>query len=259
MNRKNIEKEIDEIIERSEKILFLFARDCGSEKDKQRFYAHKESENIFYKDHIFSEEYQKWYTKCILILKLVLPERLDEFVSCYLPDKKRKTVDVETYTISDAINGYQKGYFGIYPSTCFSKLCIQTEMIKSIKPIFVNKLDNIKSIVEFDVFEKEIDAASMLLSKGYLRSAGAICGVILESYLLEIATKNNIKLSKKTNSINELNQLLYENGQFDSTNFKFIQYLADIRNKCDHDKLSEPTKEEVQKLINGTKDVISTY
>lgn len=37
-----------------------------------------------------------------------------------------------------------------------------------------------------------------------------------------------------------------------------IQHLGDIRNLCDHNKDREPTKEEVEELINGIDQIIKT-
>lgn len=45
---------------------------------------------------------------------------------------------------------------------------------------------------------------------------------------------------------------------YDIVNWRFIQHLGDIRNLCDHNKDREPTKEEVEELINGTEKVIKT-
>jgi len=38
-----------------------------------------------------------------------------------------------------------------------------------------------------------------------------------------------------------------------------IEYLGDIRNKCDRDKNIEPKKEEVAKLISEVKELIHGY
>jgi len=40
--------------------------------------------------------------------------------------------------------------------------------------------------------------------------------------------------------------------------FRFIQRLWDLRNKCDHKKTVEPTKEDIEELINWVDRVIKT-
>jgi uncharacterized protein (UPF0332 family) len=107
------------------------------------------------------------------------------------------------------------------------------------------------------LFQDEIDSAKELLNNKYLRSAGAICGVLLEKHLKVIADTHKITPKKKGPSINDYNQELYSQSVLSSEQFKYITYLADIRNKCDHNKSEDPTEAEVKKLIDGTEKVIT--
>ena len=75
----------------------------------------------------------------------------------------------------------------------------------------------------------------------------------------KIISINKIKITKKDPTINDLNQLLYANNLIDLTQNKFLVYMGDIRNKCDHNKPVEPTANEVLELINGTDKIIKTY
>lgn len=94
------------------------------------------------------------------------------------------------------------------------------------------------------------------MKKGYLRAYGAISGVVLESYLKSVALNHNIKLPKK--DLSDYNELLKNNEIYDVVTWRKIQYLADIRNKCDHDKGIEPVKEELEDLINGVVTITKT-
>lgn len=40
--------------------------------------------------------------------------------------------------------------------------------------------------------------------------------------------------------------------------FRHIQLLGDLRNKCDHKKDAEPTKQEIDDLIGGAEKIIKT-
>ncbi|CAH2399819.1 hypothetical protein MES4922_220074 [Mesorhizobium ventifaucium] len=40
--------------------------------------------------------------------------------------------------------------------------------------------------------------------------------------------------------------------------WRFVQHLGDLRNKCDHKKQAEPTKEEVLVLIEGVRKITKT-
>jgi len=44
----------------------------------------------------------------------------------------------------------------------------------------------------------------------------------------------------------------------DTNNWRFIQFLGDIRNICDHNKNVEPTTEQVKDLLDGVEKVIKT-
>ncbi len=205
----------------------------------------------------FSNAYQKWYTKSILLLNALFPERKDEFASLYSPNPKRKELNLLTYTISDAIRGLSNN--NVNPSNAIDLIMRQMDIIKSFKDVINSKIRDVRQLIENDVFEDELASAKYLLLKGFNRSAGAICGVLLERHLKNMLASKNLSLSKKDPSINDLNAELYRNGVIDATQNKFLLFLGDIRNKCDHDKKSEPTKDEITDLISGTGKVINTY
>jgi hypothetical protein len=52
---------------------------------------------------------------------------------------------------------------------------------------------------------------------------------------------------------------LKDNNLLDIPEWRKIQFLGDIRNKCDHDKKEEPKKEEVADLILKVKVLIHCY
>ena len=249
--------ELDKLCSESNILLALFAlRYSDDEKILNAVKTRDDYESI--KNKLFEVEYQKWYNKSLIILKSISADRLDEFKSYYLPAKNRKTITIIEYTISDAINGYLIGN-NIKPFSAHNKLYLQTSIIKSLKALFDSKLIEISKLLSAELFEKEIDSASHLLKLGYIRSAGAICGVLLEKKLDEIAKNNSITFAKKDPALNDYIQTIYENGVFDADQYKYLLYLSSIRNKCDHNKAAEPTKDEVEDLIRGTRKVIYNY
>lgn len=205
----------------------------------------------------FTEEYQKWYTNSLILLSALLPERKKEFVDLYEPDKKRKTLDCTTYTISDAISGYLNSH--VKPINSVEKVQRQIDIIKSIKDIIDSRIADIRLLIENEVFDNELDSARYLLTKGFNRSAGAICGVLLEKHLKSLLASHSLSIRKKDPTINDLNVELYKNSVITGAQNKYLLYLGDLRNKCDHDKISEPTKDEINDLINGTDRVLKTY
>lgn len=263
MNKDQLLTTIDNLIDESDDIYAAFIYHYCLESSSARYTkedideAKKKLEK--YKKFNFNEEYQKWYAKILSIIKIIIPERLEEFQRLYLPSSTRKDINLINYTIFDAIRGLYNRSNNVSANSALDLLSIQIGILKSLKDVVENRLNEITNMLEFDVFEKEIDSARFLLKNKYLRSAGAICGVILEKHLLNMLSKVGEKPTKKNPALNDLNEDLYNKKIINSTQFKFILFLGDIRNKCDHNKTQDPTKEEVEDLINGTDKVIKTY
>ena len=263
MTKEELVKEIDDLIEQSVVIKGSFVYhycldDVKRRNGEAKYNEIKESYEIF-KDTQFATIYQKWYSKSLAIINIIMPERKAEFEALYLPKSNRKELTLLNYTIFDAIRGIRNRSNNVSIESAYPLILTQIEILKSIKDLVAHRLNEIMNLLEFDIFEKEIDAARYLLKNKYLRSAGAVCGVILEKHLTNMLKAAGLPLTKKNPSINDLNSDLYQNKVIDQTQYKFILFLGDIRNKCDHNKSEEPKKEEVEDLIAGTEKVIKTY
>ncbi|MGB0360065.1 MAG: hypothetical protein ACPGEF_01450, partial [Endozoicomonas sp.] len=89
------------------------------------------------------------------------------------------------------------------------------------------------------------------LAKISLRAAGSLVGVVIENHLQKLAKNHGIKSRKKNPTISDLNDPLKSEGVFDTPTWRKVTYLADIRNICSHKKDVEPTKEQINELIEG--------
>lgn len=212
-------------------------------------------------DITIMNKYQKWYSKSMLVIKQLLPERFNEFNECYKLDR-RKTIDASTYKLFDYFSGISVSVGG---NSCFDtksvaciQMSIQLNILDSVKTVIDSSLSNVRGILEAKLFDNELDSARHLLENGYLRASGAICGVILENHFSSIVQNHNLKITKKDLSINDYNELFKQEKIYDVINWRFIQHLGDIRNLCDHKKQREPSKEEIEELITGTNKVIKT-
>jgi hypothetical protein len=208
----------------------------------------------------FHNNYEAWYTESLAIISQLVPYRLDDFIKLY-KNEKRKDIDAFTYTISDALLGLQVTKSnGVVAGgkSAVTKLDSQVSILQSLKQRFESSLFDIKQIMQADLFDSEIDQCRELNKKGFHRSAGVICGVMLEKHLSLVAENHNIKITKKNPTVADLNQPLKDNSIIDVPMWRSIQHLADIRNLCSHNKDREPTKEEVEDLINGTDKVLKT-
>lgn len=204
----------------------------------------------------FGAEYQLWYSKAYKVVEALAPERLSEFISYYLSNPKRKSFDVENFTIQDYIKQISPAYNKFDTHFCVViNLLNQQQILSSISSRIDSVLQDVKGHLFAELQDEELRAAAKLLSTS-LRAAGSLAGVILERHLQQVAVNHTLKINKKNPTISDLNDPLKEAGVYDLPTWRKIQYLGDIRNKCSHEKGVEPTKEEVEELIGGVNSAI---
>lgn len=210
----------------------------------------------------FKLSYESWYSEALVVIKQLLPDRVDDFVKQYKQDK-RKEIDFLTYSISDYLlglkttRGYQKEVVAD-KSAAVGKMEMQNSILAAVSKRFESKLFDIQEVLQSDLFDSELSAAKELSNKGFVRAAGAIAGVVLEKHLGHICETHNLKSRKKSPSISDFYQLLKDNEIIDTPKWRFIQHLGDLRNLCDHPKDREPTKDDATELIEGVEKVIKT-
>jgi len=144
------------------------------------------------------------------------------------------------------------------PSSAMSPIYQQFNIIQGLQNRFDSTLYDIRTLVHADLHDDELHASEELNKNGYQRGAGAICGVVLEGHLKAVADRHAVSLRKKDPSISDLNDALKNANILETATWRFIQHLGDIRNKCDHKKSVDPTKEDVSELIEGTRKITKT-
>ena len=248
---KKFKDELDELISEGDLLVRSLIADFIDDEDVRRERKRDLPD--------FRQNYEAWYSLSLQVIKQVLPDRLSDFKSQYKIEK-RKTRNNETYVISDYMIGldYSDYGFGISSKYIVNKLKLQRGILKSARARLESVLFNMQEILQADMFDNEIDAAKELAKKGYLRGAGAIAGVVLEQHLSHVCSKHGLKMKKKDPSINDFNDLLKKQDIIETPKWRSIQFLADLRNLCGHDKDHEPTKDDVNKLISGVSEVIKT-
>lgn len=205
-------------------------------------------------------EYDNWYTEALAVVRQLVPDRHEDFVSQYKQDKRKKITTL-TFTISDFLQGvviYDNGkkINGEYAAAI--KMKNQLSIFSSVEVSFTSKIIEIKEILQADLFDSELAAATELLKKGFLRGAGAIAGVVLESHLSNICFAHSLNSRKKYPTISTYNDLLKTNNIIEVPQWRNIQLLGDLRNMCDHATEKSPTKDDVIELINGTNKIVKT-
>lgn len=262
---KKFSTELDELINDGNMLMIAMEYDCMPSQFRKAYLAtvndEKKLEAFVKTLPDFKSEYQAWYSKALALIKQVMPERLADFISYFEIPKGRKSIDFQNYMIRDYLQGLRTTRGGDVVadgSAAIPEFRQQLNMVKAAKASLDSTLMDLKGVLQADLFDSELETAAALAKSGYLRAAGAICGVVIEKHLHHVCDIHNIIARKKNPGISDLNQLLKDASIITVPQWRFIQHLADIRNLCDHAKGHEPTNDEIQDLVTGTEKVLKT-
>lgn len=229
--------------------------------EKPKFAKELNKHGIEVKDlPIFQTEYEIWYSEALMAIKILIPDRLQDFMQFY-KNEKRKNISYESYTISDALIGlvvHRVGTRDLMPSDATHKLLQQVAILESAEKASESVINSLQFDIRADLFDSELDAGKGLLKAGFYRAAGAMCGVVLEKHFSQVCIKHEITITKKNPTIYDYNEALKNANLIDLPTFRYIQLLGDLRNICCHDKSIEPTKEQTNDLLSGTSKIIKT-
>lgn len=264
---KKFSDELERLIGEGDRLHMAIQYDCHPEKFEEQllkvFGQNKAKVKKFLKElPNFKQAYQKWYSEAQAIIKQILPDRLADFISHYEYPRVRKDITFRNYMVRDYLQGLTITRWGdeviVDGSAAIPEFVQQLNMVKAAKDTLESALLDLKAVLQADLFDTEIETAAALAKAGYLRAAGAICGVVIEKHLLHVCDVHAVNVRKKHPGISDLSQLLKDAGVTTVPQWRFIQHLADIRNICDHAKGREPTKDEISDLIEGAEKVLKT-
>lgn len=264
-NLEKYKKDLEQLIIEGDSLFNAIQFECYPKEFKtqvKKTYNEKQHSKLINNLPSFKEKYQSWYTESLSIIKLLLPDRMNDFVKLYEKPKGRKEIKNGNYVIEDYLQGlsvtrsqYEKV---VGPEAAIPQFEQQLNILESVKRRFESSLFDIKQLVQADLFDSELDAARELNKKGFTRGAGAVAGVVLESHLSQACDNHKIKFTKKNPTINDFNQLLKDNEVIEIPTWRFIQHLADLRNLCDHKKKRDPKTEDIDELIEGVGKITKT-
>jgi hypothetical protein len=137
------------------------------------------------------------------------------------------------------------------------------EILKRLKSIFSaakedfhgGYLSSVKTLVQAEVFDSELEQANELLSSGYCAAAAVIAGVVLETALRDLCDRNGIPHGK----LDKMNADLAKASVYNILNQKRITVLADIRNSAAHGKPDKFTNQDVEDMIKDVNRFLSDY
>lgn len=262
-NLEKYKKDLDALIRRGD-LLFLDLQKKYMEKEQfEKIYRKsfgEEYDNIIDEIPMFDQEYQCWYSEALELIVQLLPNRLEDFKN-YYGKSEGQCMAVEDYKIKNYLSnakifGFSDISIGIEHISIIFKQ--QIGIIKAVRSRFESSLFNIKQLIQADVFDSELESAKELLKKGFLRGAGAMAGVVLETHLSDVCGSHFVEIKKSNLTISDYNNGLKDKGVYDIATWRQVQCLGDLRNLCDHKKSEEPTEEKVRDLIEGVEKIIKT-
>lgn len=260
-NLEKYKKDLEILLKKGDSLLIAIQYDCYPQQIAKAL--GDKAEELIKSLPNFRNDYQAWYSEAKLVIKQLLPDRLSDFERHYEKPKPRKDITSDNYRIEDYLqalsvtHGWQKELV-VGPDAAIPQFQQQLAMLKSVSQRFESSLFDIRQLVQADLFDSELEEARQLIKNGFLRGAGAIAGVVLEKHLAQVADNHNMKTRKKHPTISDFNDLLKKGGVLDVPSWRKMQRLGDIRNLCDHNKERNPTKEEVQELVDGVEKFTKT-
>jgi hypothetical protein len=250
-----IEAELEELVNEGFELLKELQKAVTSAKEGASSTKKKTKPEDDFNILIFADTYQDWYSTALRVVEQLLPDRYEEFQH-YYRNEKRKQLIWSTYTISDYLRSNTPQAVLSPEFRAYMALSTQVSIVGSAKKRLRSRLGDIKGVLQAELFDNELDAASDLAKKRHLRAGGAVAGVVLERHLVKVAADHKITIRKAHPTISDLNDPLKNAGVYDVPTWRRVQHLADIRNICDHFKGREPSADEVEELIRGVEWVV---
>ena len=116
-------------------------------------------------------------------------------------------------------------------------------------------LTSLRTLVQAEVFDSELEQATELLQKGYELAAAVISGTVLETALRELCDRNQIPHGK----LDKMNADLAKKNIYNANMAKRITALAAIRNSAAHGKSNEFSADDVKSMIEDIGRFLTHY
>ena len=187
-------------------------------------------------------EYQQWFSQVRHIVSVHIPDRLEEFRYFY----SRSPDETGYGGIQSHLGG--DGSYRHFRTFFQADLDQQQGILLSVPHIIELRVLEVAALVTSDLVQGELNEARLLLEYEFARAAGAIAGVALESHLKLLHNQSGLTYTGK-DSIVPLASNLRQHNIITLGDEKRCIAMADTRNKCDHKKEEDPTREEVEELI----------
>jgi hypothetical protein len=116
----------------------------------------------------------------------------------------------------------------------------------------------VRSLVEAEVFDSELEQASELLDKHHKVPAAVVAGTVLETAIRGLCERNNLPHGK-SDKLETMNAALVKAGVYNLTVQKRVTALADIRNNAAHGKQDAFTDDDVKSMIGEVERFLAQH
>ena len=203
----------------------------------------------------FIHHYHNWYAGCLAVVEANMPSRREELVRVHQGEKGPRVggSSMLDYLKHDMI------HFGTQIALARNIMQIMA-IVASVPHYLEGRLHDIELEVTQVYIGDQLTEAELLLKVGHVRAAGAIAGVLLERHLKLLCERHQPPIKyTKTAGISKLNDLIKDAGIYDVTQWRKVQWMADVRNSCDHASKTEPRKGDVADMIVDVKKFVALF
>jgi hypothetical protein len=202
----------------------------------------------------FIQQYHRWYAGCLGLVEANMPPRREELVRMHEAAKKNPS---DTPPMLALLQQHMSFKDQIAMAQNISHIAA---IVTSIPHYMHSRLHDVELAVAQAYVGDQLNEAQVLIKGGHIRAAGAVAGVLLERHLKLLCDRHTPTITYPKNSaISKLNDLLRDAAVYDVSQWRKIQWMADIRNQCDHAGRADPKKEDVSELIVQIKKFVALF
>jgi hypothetical protein len=195
-----------------------------------------------------TRRYEAWYNGIHPLIEKYLPDRRERLDKADTAIRRRmQMVEKEATPIDSA-------------DRITDALHIQRGMLEAvIVRVRSERLVNPREMSR-EVVTKELRQADELLGEDIDRAAGVLAGVALERHLAVMCESASEDVDyHPSDNLASLAQSLYEADVIENSDLSHLEHLSKLRNKCAHADTSEPSRDEVERLVEQADDFISRH
>jgi hypothetical protein len=165
--------------------------------------------------------------------------------------------------LSKACGQDSEHYRSFVANEKFQAYDLHLEILMRLRAVFLaakedfegGYLNSVRTLVQAEVFDSELEQARALFAGRYLVAAAVISGVVLETTLRELCDRHGVPHDK----LDKMNADLAKAGAYNTLAQKRITALAGIRNSAAHGKPDEFSEGDVDSMIRDVERFVTEH